>query len=817
MSFLQNLRFGIRMLAKAPGVATAAILSLALGIGANTAIFSLIDAILLRTLPVASPQDLRLIGVRNGAVEDIIFSYPLFADLRTGLREVASVAARTGVSLTLLAGGEPQRVSAELISGNYFETLQTGASLGRTIAAADDQEDARDAVAVISYDFWRRRFSADPAIIGRVVRLNYGSFTIVGVTRPEFTGVRTGETRDIYLPLTKDPRDVRGFVKRTDRGSQYLQMFARLKPGVSDQAAEQMASAILRRASEQEIGEGKGWTAAAREESLRRAAVLSDGSRGRTPLRDTFGAPLWVLMAVVGAVLLIACLNVANLLMARAAGRQREFAVRAALGAGRGDMIRQLLAEGVLLAFAGGACGLLFSAWGTDLLVSMLPSNDFRVLLDLRPNLRVLGFTLALVVATALIFGFAPAISAIRNSFSDLLKRGSAQASGGRMRFRQSLVAVQLALSLILIGGAGLFLSTLYNLKAIDHGYSGDSVVMASIDPGAAGYRDGKLDDFYRRLRDRILTQPQVSEVGIAAVRVMTQGRMTRSVVIPKPDGGTTRGSVHLNVVSPGYLRTMGIGLLSGRDFGPRDDGRVPVAIVSESFQRAHFPDSSPLGRKFRLGSLDVEIIAVVRDARYNALRLPAPETVLVPLSQDLTRVSFVTLHVRASTALAAREAMRASVKDIDPALPIYSIREFDDEIENSLAQERILAVLSVFFGALAISLAAIGLFGVISGLVAGRVREIGIRMALGANRRIIVFASMRSAAVLLIAGLAGGLAGYAALARFIQTLLFEVRIWDPMVPLGAASVLTLVAACAVWIPVRRAASIQPSIALRHD
>jgi hypothetical protein len=336
MSFLQNLRFGIRMLAKAPGVATAAILSLALGIGANTAIFSLIDAILLRTLPVASPQDLRLIGVRNGAVEDIIFSYPLFADLRTGLREVASVAARTGVSLTLLAGGEPQRVSAELISGNYFETLQTGASLGRMITAADDQGDARDAVAVISYDFWRRRFSADPAIIGRVVRLNYGSFTIVGVTRPEFTGVRTGETRDIYLPLTTDPRDVRGFVKRTDRGSQYLQMFARLKPGVSDRAAEQMASAILRRAREQEIGEGKGWTAAAREESLRRAVVLSDGSRGRTPLRDTFGAPLWVLMAVVGAVLLIACLNVANLLMARAAGRQREFAVRAALGAGRG-------------------------------------------------------------------------------------------------------------------------------------------------------------------------------------------------------------------------------------------------------------------------------------------------------------------------------------------------------------------------------------------------------------------------------------------------------------------------------------------------
>jgi putative ABC transport system permease protein len=829
---VQDLRFALRTLRKSPLFTTVAVFSLALGIGANTAIFTLIDQLILRLLPVSHPEELVLLTSRGqhygSNTGSNAISYPMYQDFRDRNQVFGGMFCRSGMTMSLSAEGHTELVAGELVSGNYFPVLGVGAALGRVFTAADDLYQDSHPLAVLSYSFWKTRFAGDRGVIGRRIVLNGYPFTIIGVSREGFDGVEPGTAPQVRIPMMMKREVTPGpWYSLNDRRGRFVQAFGRLKPGETVEAAQAglqplFHQILLMEVQEKEFAKTTEYT---RQQFLKMWMDVLPAANGRSFLRRQFANPLWALMAVVGLVLLIACSNVANLLIARAAARQKEIAVRLALGASRGRLILQLVEESVLLSAAGGLAGLGLAVLMVKALIGFLPQGVSELTLSAAPDLRVLGFTAAISIATGVLFGLVPALQSTRPQLAGTLKdQAGAVVGGTSVGLRKALVVLQVSLSLLLLIGAGLFIQSLRNLQNLNPGFRTDSLVTFSVDPSINGYKPARSLQFYRQLQDRLDTLPGVSSSGLAVIRVLDGNEWDSTVSV---EGYTTKQGEwidpHMQFCSEGFLETLGIPVLQGRGFTRRDDEAAPkVAIVNEMFAKRYFGNSSPIGRHVGMGGnpgtkLDIEIIGVVGDTRYESMRDEVPYELYRPYRQTdfvIGMTGYVRTHGDPANLFAA---IRRTVHEVDSNVPVFGLRTLQQQMDKSLMTERLLATLSTIFGCLATLLAAIGLYGVMAYVVARRTREIGIRMALGANGGSVVWLVMRE--VLVLAGIGVALGGPAAWAvtRLIQTQLFGIGAADPRTMVLAALGIASVAAISGWVPARRAITIDPIRALRWD
>ena len=718
------------------------------------------------------------------------------------------------------ASGEMVRIDVQPVSGAYFSTLGVNAGLGRVITDADDQVDGQHPVAVVSHAWWESQLGGDPAAVGKTVTIENVAYTIIGVAPKDFFGMKVGQAPDLWIPLAMETQLPPGHWKgRENPEWQSLHLIARLKNGVS---AEQ-ASAAVNLLFKQSLQERAGAQASTeRMQDIQRAYIeLTPAARGISKLRGEFSTSLQILMAVVGVVLLIACANVANLLLARAASRQKEFAVRLALGAGRTRLIRQLLTESVLLAGLGAAAGILLAWRLSHLLVLMASTGSEPLPLDVTPNARILGFTLLATLLSALIFGTAPAMRAARIEPNSSLKggKGAAQLTS-RSRFGKALVVAQVALSLLLLVGAGLFVRTLINLQNLPSGFNQQNVMLFYVDTTTTGYKGDQLNALLREVEERVKATPGVQAASFSAYffnqGVWTSSIFTRDQNLPE---GQSR-DVSNKFVGHEYFTTMGILLLQGRVFGPQDtDKSQQVAVISEATARRFFPNSSPLGKRFgRVAENNgqFEIIGVVKDAKDMSLTEEWRPIAYYPYSQGSEPMSNLVVRYSGAPEAVVRQA-RQAIREVNRNLPIDGVVSLSEHISRSLAQQRLVARLATFFGLLALSLACVGLYGVLSYAVARRTNEIGVRMALGARRRDVVWLVLREALTLVVAGVVIGLLASLAATRTASTLLYGLEPNDPPTIAAAALLLLAVAALAGYLPARRASRVDPMAALRDE
>jgi predicted permease len=831
----QDMRYGLRMLLKTPGFTLAAALSLALGIGANTAIFSLIDAVLLKSLPVREPESLVFFGKGEGvgATDGFpdrswdLFSYPFYREMRRRNEVFSEVGATLSMSWSVHGAantngtsGEMVRIDVQPVSGAYFSTLGVNAGLGRVITEADDQVAGAHPVAVVSHAWWESQLGGDPAAVGKTITIDKVAYTIIGVAPKEFFGTTVGKAPDLWIPLAMETQLPPGHWKgRENPEWQSLHLIARLKNGVSAEQASAAVTLLFKQSLQERAG---AQASAERMQDIQRAYIeLTPAARGISKLRGAFSTSLQILMAVVGVVLLIACANVANLLLARAASRQKEFAVRLALGAGRTRLIRQLLTESVLLAGLGAAAG-IFLAWlGSRLLVLMAGAGSDPLPLDVTPNARILGFTLLTSLLSALIFGTAPAIRAARIEPNSSLKggKGAAQAAS-RSRFGKALVVAQVALSLLLLVGAGLFVRTLINLQNLPSGFNQQNVMLFYVDTTTTGYEGDQLNALLREVEERVKATPGVQAASFSAY-FFNQGAWTSSIFTRDqnlPEGQSR--DVSNKFVGQDYFTTMGIQLLQGRVFGPQDtDKSRQVAVVSETMARRFFPNSSPLGKRFGRAaekSGQFEIIGVVKDAKDMSLTEEWRPIAYYPYSQGREPMSNLVARYSGSPEAVVPQA-RQAIREVNRNLPIDGVVSLSEHISRSLARQRLVARLAAFFGLLALSLACVGLYGVLSYAVARRANEIGIRMALGAQRRDVIWLVLREALALVVAGVTVGLLSSLAATRTASTLLYGLEPNDPPTIAAATLLLLAVAALASYMPARRASRVDPMTALREE
>jgi putative ABC transport system permease protein len=800
----QDLVYAARMLRRNPGFAAAAILTLALGIGANTAIFSLVDAVLLRALPVADPEDLVLVSTTNARGDGRSnFSYPQFAYLREHAGPVAKVFAYAPMDLNLSAGNLTDAPAGVLVSDNYFSVLGVRPAIGRGFVAADE------AVAVLSHRFWQARFGGDPTVVGRSVLVNGLPLTVVGVAPRRFFGVEIGKAPDVFLPLAGSDRLRPGPPRLPMQNGFWLNVMARVPPDVAaPQAVERVNIAY-----QQAIGEAG---AAIRPNLARflreRRVVLSPGAKGRRGIGEEFRTPLLILMTVVCLLLLIACANVANLLLARAAARRREIAIRLALGAGRGRLLRQFLTESLVLSAAGGAVGLLFAVWGSRALTVFFPNRVVDTALDI----RVLGFTLVTSVLSGLLFGVAPALRSSRTDVAETFRGASLQDGHlSRWRLGKFLVAGQVGMALVLLIGAGLFIRTLGNLRAMDPGFRGNDVLLATLNPGLSRYTPERTTAFYSDLVQRAAALPGVRSATLADSPLLG-GQFIDGFSV---EGSSQAAEASIKVVGPRFFDTMGIAILRGRDFSPDDRPEsTKVAIVNDTIARKYFDGADPIGRRIEVaGDKNVEIVGIIADTKYRALRAPVPNTVYLVMDQSKWAGGERTLHVRtAGDPAALATAIRAQVQALDKHLPV-KMGLFSDVADENLAQERLVATLSGFFGGVALLLTAVGLYGVLAFTTARRTREIGIRMSLGARRATVLWMVLRDCLVLVVIGVVAGLIATLWLSRLVTRQLFEVAPADPATLVLATLFLITVAALAAYLPARRASRVDPMVALRYE
>ena len=828
-TLLQDLKYGLRMLRKNTGFTAVAVLTLALGIGANTAPYSLLNAVFLRMLPVETPEQLVVVSTAfvpgNDTRYGQSFSYPLYRELRDHTGTLQGVIAYRTLATSLSVNGATERVTGELVSGNYFSVLGVKPFMGTMISAEDDEKPgsggSRGPVTVLSYGFWRRRFGADPSVIGKSLDLNGQPFTVIGVAAPGFSGTEVGEAPDVFAPmmmqLTLLPWNANGL---TGRRNVWLRVMGRLKPEVSAQQAEAELTLVLQRFNQEDISRMSDLTPARRGRLLGQRITLLEGSTGTSGLRRKFSQPLTIVMVVVLLVLLIACANVANLLLARAMGRQREIAVRLSLGATRRRLLQQLVAESLVLSFWGAAFGLVISRWVRDLLLRFLPKAQN---LDVSVDKHVLGFTLLLAAVTGLVFGLVPALQATKPNLTPALKGELTAGQPRHFGLRKGIVVLQVALSLLLLIGAGLFVRTLQNLDLVDPGFIRERVLLLSVDPSLRGYKADQAKVFFDRLLERVRALPAVRSVSLADCAPL--GNHTQSTVFvqgyqPRPDEPTLDPSK--TTVAPGYFGTMGIPLLLGRDFSPQDSSSgAKVAIVNQTFARHYFPNQNAVGQRLGLtkDKFDVEIVGVVKDSKYGGLREAPTRMVYLPLAQGLNSM---VLHVRtASNAAGVADALREQVRALDKDLPVFDIRTVEQQVDLSLAQEKLVATLSGLFGLLALGLSAVGLYGVMAYSVGLRTREIGIRMALGARQGEVLWMVLRETFFLALTGITIGIPTALAAARLassqIAGLLFELKATDPVSIGIAASVMVVIAALAGYLPARRASRVDPMVALRYE
>ncbi|HWZ31040.1 MAG TPA: ABC transporter permease [Bryobacteraceae bacterium] len=819
---MHDLRFALRKLRKNPAFALVAILSLALGTGANTAIFSLIDAVMLRMLPVSHPEQLVFVNtnaVQMGSVrvsESIrVASLDYIAQHATNLSGIA--ASQLDGKIGIGVDGQTDRAAASFVSPAYYSVLGVNPLMGRTLTADDAQPGGR--VAVLSYAYWQRRMGGSPTVLGRQITVNSVPFVIVGVTPREFYGVSADDSSDITVPFATLPQVTAGKISsespKLDDATGLV--FARLKNGVTLQQAAAELTPLLRQSLLQSGGETP-----ARFQAVSKLRVdLTPGSQGLSHVRNRFSEPLKVLMAVVAIVLLIACANIANLLLAKSSARQREIAIRMSLGSSRWRLVRQLLTESLLLAIGGGALGLLFAVWARDAIVRAAAVPDIPFTWDL----RVIGFTAGVCLLNALLFGTMPALRATSFDFATALKSSRTGRTAGRLTLGRVLVAAQVALSLALLVGAGLFLGTFRNLDRVDLGYARKDALLIAVDPHLAGYRGVRIAEFYKQALDRVATAPGVRSVSLMRDRLMSGNITMSGVFVPgyTPKNGEDPQHIWVisNSVGSGFFQTAGMQFLNGRDFTDQDNEHgTKVAVVNETMARHFFDTPNAVGRQVSEGPGEpaIEIVGVVRDLKYFGVREGKQDVMFTPAGQYADAPNHATLLIRTTAEPSiVVSTVRAAIRAIDPALPVYDVITVDQQVEKTLVLQRLLAILSVFFGALALTLAAIGLYGVLSYGIAQRTGEIGIRMALGARPAMVLRMILGETARVVLAGVLVGIALALSGARLVRSMLFGVTPADAT-SLTAAAVLLLAAALvAAFLPARRASHVDPMVALRHE
>src|SRR5262245_26379080 len=829
----RDLRYGLQMLRRDPGFTGAAVFSLALGIGANTAIFSLMDAVLLKMLPVKNPEQLFFLergGVQRNDREGNGLSYAFFEQLRAQRAVLAAVCAFDGSTrISVAVDGQVEVAHSQVVSGSFFAALGVNAVFGRVFTHDDNKILGGHPVLVISYNYWQRRFARDPAIVGKSVAVNGHPFPIIGVTPPDFFGVTVGESPDVWAPAMMWAQLNPGDTNEWYLNNAQPRALARLKPEVSDPQARAALTNLLQQSL---MARGGSQMSPKRQQALRQQSVtLKPASQGLSRLRERFSKPLRNLMAVVGLILLIACANVANLLLARAAARKKEIAVRLALGASRLRLVRQLLTESMLLTFIGGALGLHLALWGGDFLLALVGSGRNPVILKLTLDARVLVFTAAVSLLAGVLFGLAPAWRATRVDLTPALKdaaRGSG--AGSRMGLGKTLVVVQVALSLLLLIGAGLFVRSLGKLKNLDAGLNRENVLLVSTDPQMAGYKGRQIADLYQRMLERIKVIPGVRSASLSPQALLSTGGTNTSVFVQgraeRPEDHNSslgyRNMPFLCEVGPEYFETVGMTILRGRGLTAQDDENAPrVAVINETFARYYFGDENPIGRRFGLGSEtsgQIEIVGVVKDAKYESLREPALRTYYVPYFQYSDRWGATTFQIRATadpTSVIA--AVRQTAREVDANLPLFNIKTLATQVDESLVQERLIGAVSSFFGLLALLLAAVGLYGIMAYAVSQRTHEIGVRMALGAHRGDVLRMVLRQGMKLVLIGAGLGLAASFAVTRVIASQLFDVTPTDPVTFIGAPLLLMLAALAACYAPARRATLVDPLIALKCE
>ena len=829
----QDLRYGFRSLRKNPLFTVVAVLTLAFGIGANTAIFSLMDQVLLQLLPVKHPEQLVVVAERGilfgGSWGENDISYPMYRDFRDGNQVFSGMFCRYPTSVSLGYGDRTDRVASELVSGSYFPVLGVTAIIGRTLTPDDDRVPGGHPVAMLSYSFWQNRFSSDPSIVGKQIVLNGYTFTVIGVSQAGFDGVEVGYKSKLFVPMMMQLQMTPLSDRLEQRRLSWVTAFGRLRPGVDMAQAKASLQPLMHNSLEVEVQEAAAqhYSDYDRAQFLKNSVEVLPGSQGWSGLREQLQTPLWVLVALSGAVLLLACANVANLLLARATTREREMAVRLAIGAGRQRIIRQLLVESFLLAVIGTAVGLgLAFLADRVLLATFFPgdsASDFPI--SSVPDIRVLLFALGAMLLTVLVFGLAPAIQSSQADIAPNLKDRAGSAEGGKQVFlRKLLVSGQMALALLLLIGATLFLRTLANLENSGPGFSTEHLMAFTIDPSLNGYVDDRAKDFFRRLADGLQTLPDVNSVGLSTMPIL-QGYGWSNPVIAEgysADPGQEQPPI-CDMISPKLFATLGVPIVAGRDFTVLDTR--PVAIINETLARKYFAGRNPVG--LHIGLLDdrtatpdtpnVEVIGVVKDLKYKNLRDPAPPQAYFPYWHDQT-ARFMTYYLRTRVdPQQLAEGVREQVRRLDPNVPVVDMRTVDEQIGLSLKTERLVASLSAIFGALATALAVIGLYGVMAYSVARRKREIGIRVALGALQSDVLWMVMQQVVVLSGAGLAvGGLLAF-ALSSLIRSQLYGLQPHDPFTYLSATVVLAAAACVAGFIPSWRASRVDPMHALRHE
>ncbi|MGE0360561.1 MAG: ABC transporter permease [Vicinamibacterales bacterium] len=827
-----DLRLALRGLGRSPLFAAVAILSLALGIGANTAIFTLIDQILLRQLPVRDPESLVMLyqqGPHSGSnMGTRMHSYPIYKEYQKRAEPLSEVIARRLVQTSVSVDNQTERLDAELVSGNYFTMLGVAPAAGRVFTSdEDDRTYLGHPAVVLSYDYWMRRFNGDRAVVGSKMLVNNYPMTVVGVSAAGFAGLDPTRSPQIRIPILMQPiiAPEWAWLKMDDERTRWVQVFGRLKPGYTVESAAAPLQTLFTqlRQDEMTLPGAKDWTAYIREQFMKGRLLVVKADVGFSPIRNDFSVALIVLMCMVGLVLLIACANVANLLIARAFMRQKEIAVRLSLGATRRQLVRQLLTESLLLAFAGGVLGVALAFVMTRGLLAFVPIEGAPLLLQPSPDARILTFTFVLTGLTGIVFGLLPALRASRPDTWGTLKDtvGAVAGSGGSLFLRKGLVAAQVALSFLLLFGAGLFVQSLQNLKRTDTGVQLDNLVTFQLAPALSGYDDDRAVQFYQQVQDRLTASPGVTSVGYASVPILSgdEWDSTMSVEGHEAKDGEDM-QAFMNALSPDYFNAMGIPLLEGRDFRRSDIRKESlVAIVNKRFADHFFPGQSPIGRHVGWGDgpqtkLSIEIVGVAANALYEGPREGVRRQVFIP-NWGKSSAAFY-LRTQAASA-AAFTQIRGEIRGVDAAMPIYAMKTVEGQLDETLMTDRLIALLSAGFGLLATVLASVGLYGVMAFVVARRRKELGLRLALGAEPGQVIWIVMKEVLMLLAIGLAVGLPAAIGLGRFVASQLYGIQANDPWMAIATMVLLALVSAAAGFIPARRASLIDPNLVLRTE
>ncbi|MBM3736270.1 MAG: ABC transporter permease [Acidobacteria bacterium] len=830
---MPDLRFALRTLARSPLFTTVAVLSLALGIGATSAIFTLLDQLLLRRVPVRNPDNLVMLfqrGPHNGNNSgDRVHSYPIYQDFQTKDSPLAEVICRrlTGASVSL--GNNTERVEAEIVSGNYFSMLGVKPALGRVFSSAeDDRTYGGHPSVVLSYDYWRNRFASDRNIIGQKMLVNNHPMIVAGVSAQGFYGLDPSRSPHIRVPVQMKQAMLPdwSFLHMDDRRSRWVQVFARLKPGYTPERAQPRLQVLFRQIRDYEatLPAARNWSAYARGRFLEGTIHVEHAATGYSQLRNRVSTGLVVLMCMVGLVLLIACANVANLLIARAVARQKEIAVRLSIGASRWQLVRQLLVESLTLASAAGVVGIALAYGISRLLLAAVPADGSPLLLRPEPDGRILTFTLAVTVATALLFGLAPAIRASRPDPWVSLRQaaGALAGPGGSLFLRKGLVAVQVALSFLLLFGAGLFVRSLRNLQVMNTGFEEpENLVTFQLSPALNGYDGARAMQLHASLLDQIRAAPGVKSAAMTRVPVLHGWEWDSGMSVEghaAKDGEDQQQ--FMNSVSPGYFATMGVKMLDGRDFLQTEIMRdSKAAIVNRRFAEHYFKGRTAIGRYIGFGTrpgtkLDIRIVGVVENTLYEGPREGVRRQVFTPN----WGAGGVTYYVR--TAMESKSAygvLRAKVNQLDANMPVHEMKTLQGQLDETLITERLVAMLSAGFGLLATVLAAVGLYGVMAFVVSRRTKELGIRIALGAPRPTVLWMVMREVLLLASIGLAAGVPAAILLGRYVAAQLYGINANDPWTASTAAVLLAIVSGLAGLIPANRASRIDPMIALRPD